>query len=168
MLSTSTNYVLSISLMSLSPRKPEKNKLEVIQTYSKDKKEHKLERIYLLALPLLIRKGHNNNMRLFYVIYLINLLLYKECINAMHLSGVGRFYVSPHTSRGFIRLITNKRWAWAISTCIDSLMGSNMEMGSKQSFTCAASTIRCWVVVVCGQVDQSVQTDNWAEDRTRE
>ena len=50
MLSTSTNYVLSISLMSLSPRKPEKNKLEVIQTYSKDKKEHKLERIYLLAL----------------------------------------------------------------------------------------------------------------------
>ena len=24
----------------------------------------------------------------------------------------------------FIRLITNKRWAWAISTCIDSLMGS--------------------------------------------
>ena len=143
MLSTSTNYVLSISLMSLSPRKLEKNKLEVIQTYSKDKKEHKLERIYLLALPLLIRKGHNNNVRLFYVIYLINLLLYKECINAMHLSGVGRFYVSPHTSRGFIRLITNKRWAWAISTCIDSLMGSNMEMGSKQSFTCAASTIRC-------------------------
>ena len=36
----------------------------------------------------------------------------------------------PNTSlcsmciQGFIRLITNKRWAWAISTCIDSLMGS--------------------------------------------
>lgn len=32
--------------------------------------------------------------------------------------------VHRHTHRGFIRLITNKKWAWAISTCIDSLMGS--------------------------------------------
>lgn len=48
----------------------------------------------------------------------------------------------PNTSlcsmciQGFIRLITNKRWAWAISTCIDSLMGSNMEMGTLSHSQC--------------------------------
>ena len=94
--------------------------------------------------------------------YLINLLLYKECINAMHLSIVGRFYVSPHTSRGFIRLITNKRWAWAISTCIDSLMGSNMEMGSKQSLFTAAGLHLLFdvelLLCVAKWINQSKQT----------
>ena len=64
-------------------------------------------------------------------------MLCTVCIVCIHSGPIlmGHTVLSIHhllCTHRFIRLITNKRWAWAISTCIDSLMGSNMEMGNRE------------------------------------
>ena len=56
-------------------------------------------------------------------------MLCTACIVCIHRGPIlmGHTVLSIHhllCTHRFIRLITNKRWAWAISTCIDSLMGS--------------------------------------------